>query len=138
MPTWWSMRSNWSLCSMVSISIFFHQFFTNFLCFSPAFDKLLFFPFDIVSVQPDFRDVDAKLTSMNVLRLLATMAEAVLIYLRATDANVQPDFRALIVKMKRATAKLIRAQRELCAKMNRAMETTHACVAVDTLEPIVI
>lgn len=75
---------------------------------------------------------------MNVLHPHVTMAEAVPICLKDIDADVHLDFQVKIAKKKKVTAIRANVQHVPCAKMNRAMETTHVCVEAVTLEMIVI
>lgn len=92
----------------------------------------------LVSVRLDFLGVDVKLTSMNAPLHHVTTVVVVLIYLRATDANVRLDFQVKIVKMKKLTVDQIHAQHGLCVRMNLAMEISLVCAVVDTPDEIVI
>lgn len=91
-----------------------------------------------VSVPLDSLVVVVKSTSMNAPLNRVTTVELAQIYLRATDANVQPDIPESIARRRSTIAVTIPVQPELCVRMSLASKITLACAAVDTREPIVI
>lgn len=92
----------------------------------------------LASVLLDSPVVVVKSISMNVLHLLAIMAEFVLIYHKATDANVRWDILVKIAKKKKLAVKRIPAQHEPCARMRLATATTLAFAEAVTRDKIVM
>lgn len=66
------------------------------------------------------------------------MVEFVQIYRKAIDANALQDIPAKIVKKKKMNVVPIHVQHVQCAKMNPAVEISHASVAVGIQAAIVM
>lgn len=91
-----------------------------------------------VTVPPDSLAADVKLTSMSALVNLVTTKVPVLISHKDTAAHVLLATAVSTVKRKDPTAEMTLAPKELCAKMNLDLTTTHVYVDQDTLALIVI
>lgn len=92
----------------------------------------------LVSARLVSRDVVAKLILMSVPLLRVTMEEAVLTYLKGTDADAHPDFLVKIAKKRKVIANPTHAQHVQCVRTNQAMETLHVYAEVVTPELIAI
>lgn len=75
---------------------------------------------------------------MNALLNLVTMEEPVLIFLKATDANVLQAILELIVKKKDLIAEMTHVLNVQCVKTNLVITITLVYVALDIQELIVM
>lgn len=93
---------------------------------------------EIVSALLAFRVADVKLILMNAQVHHVIMAEFARIYRKVIDANVLLDTPVRIAKKRKVIAKPIHVQHVQCAKMNLAVEITHASAEVAIQAAIVM